>query len=401
MSEALRDTDLALTELERQLDEVWRTPKGLWGWLTTVDHKLIGKRYVITALVFLLLGGLSALVMRLQLGRPDNTLVGPDTYNQLFTMHGSTMIVLFAVPVMETIAVYLVPLMIGTRNVAFPRLNAFSYWVYLFGGAMLWISFLLNSGPDAGWFTYVPLAGPQYGIGKRSDIWAQMITYTEFSGLAVSIVTITTIFKMRAPGMTLDRIPLFCWAALVTDFMILFAMPAVMVSSTMLILDRLVGTHFFNWAEGGDALLWQHLFWFFGHPEVYFIFIPATGIVSAIIPVFARRKMFGYPALVLSLFAIGFLAFGLWVHHMFVTGLPRLGESFFTASSMAVAIPSGLQIFCWVATLWDGKLKFNTPLLFVFGFILNFVIGGLSGVMVASVPIDTQVHDTYFVVAHL
>jgi cytochrome c oxidase subunit 1 len=227
-----------------------------------------------------------------------------------------------------------------------------------------------------------------------------MITYTELSGLAVAVVNIVTIFKLRAPGMTLDRIPLFVWASLVTSFMIVFAMPAVMVSSTMLILDRLVGTHFFNWAEGGDVLLYQHIFWFFGHPEVYFIVIPATGIVSAIIPTFARRRMFGYPALVLALFGTGFLAFGLWVHHMFVTGLPRLGESFFTASSMAVAIPSGIQIFCWIATLWDGKLKFHTPLLFVFGFILNFVLGGLTGVMLASVPIDTQVHDTYFVVGH-
>jgi cytochrome c oxidase subunit I len=394
------DSDLEEPVLRARLGEIWGTPPTIWGWITTVDHKLIGKRYVITALVFLLLGGLSALVMRLQLGSPDNTLVGPDVYNQLFTMHGSTMMFLFAVPVMETLGVYLVPLMIGTRAVAFPRLNAFSYWVYLFGGAMLWVAFFVNSGPDAGWFSYVPLAGPQYGIGKRSDIWAQMITYTELSGLAVAVTSITTIFKMRAPGMTLDRIPLFVWASLVTSFMIVFAMPAVMVSSTMLILDRLVGTHFFNWAEGGDALLWQHLFWFFGHPEVYFIFIPATGIVSAIIPTFCRRRMFGYTALVLSLFGIGFLAFGLWVHHMFVTGLPRLGESFFTASSMAVAIPSGIQIFCWIATLWDGKLRFNTPLLFVFGFIANFVLGGLTGVMLASVPVDTQVHDTYFVVAH-
>jgi len=394
------DNELPEQTLRERLAQIWGTSPTLWGWMTTVDHKLIGKRYIITALVFLMLGGLSALTMRLQLGSPDNKLVGPDLYNQLFTMHGSTMMFLFAVPVMETIGVYLVPLMIGTRAVAFPRLNAFSYWVYLFGGAMLWIAFFVNSGPDAGWFSYVPLAGPQYGIGKRSDIWAQMITYTELSGLAVAVTNIVTIFKMRAPGMTLDRIPLFVWASLVTSFMIVFAMPAVMVSSTMLILDRLVGTHFFNWAEGGDALLWQHLFWFFGHPEVYFIFIPATGIVSAIVPTFSRRKIFGYPALVLSLFAIGFLAFGLWVHHMFVTGLPRLGESFFTASSMAVAIPSGIQIFCWIATLWDGKLRFNTPLLFVFGFIINFVLGGLTGVMVASVPIDTQVHDTYFVVAH-
>jgi cytochrome c oxidase subunit I len=395
-----RDSEFAPDALHARLSQVWGTSPGLWGWLTTVDHKAIGRRYVATALIFLCLGGLSALVMRLQLGAPENKLVGPDLYNQLFTMHGSTMMFLFAVPVMETMGVYLVPLMIGTRAVAFPRLNAFSYWVYLFGGAMLWIAFFVNTGPDAGWFSYVPLAGPQYGIGKRSDIWAQMITYTEVSGLAVAVTNIVTIFKMRAPGMTLDRIPLFVWAALVTSFMIVFAMPAVMVASTMLILDRLVGTHFFNWAEGGDVLLYQHLFWFFGHPEVYFIFIPATGIVSAIIPVFARQKMFGYTMLVLSLFGTGFLAFGLWVHHMFVTGLPRLGESFFTASSMAVAIPSGLQIFCWIATLWDGKLKFQTPLLFVFGFILNFVIGGLTGVMLASVPIDTQVHDTYFVVAH-
>jgi cytochrome c oxidase subunit I len=397
---AIRDSDLDDINLAARLADIWGTPRTLWGFMTTVDHKEIGRRYIVTALFFLFLGGVAALIMRLQLGSPDNKLVGPDLYNQLFTMHGSTMMFLFAVPIMETIAVYLVPLMIGTRNVAFPRLNAFSYWVYLFGGLMIWVAFFLNSGPDAGWFSYVPLAGPQYGIGKRSDIWAQMITYTELSGLAVAVEIIVTVFKMRAPGMTLDRIPLFVWAALVTAFMIIFAMPAVMVSSTMLILDRLVGTHFFNWAEGGDSLLWQHLFWFFGHPEVYFIFIPATGIVSSIIVTFSRRKMFGYVALVLSLIGTGFLAFGLWVHHMFVTGLPRLGESFFTASSMAVAIPSGIQIFCWIATLWDGKLRLRTPLLFVFGFIVNFVIGGLSGVMVASVPIDTQVHDTYFVVAH-
>src|SRR3569623_1401918 len=394
------DTEVSREELEARLNQIWGTPNTLWGWFTTVDHKLIGKRYVITALVFVLLGGLSALVMRLQLSRPDNSVVGPDTYNQLFTMHGSSMMFLFAVPVMETIAVYLVPLMVGTRALAFPRLNAFSYWVYLFGGVMLWISFFLNSGPDAGWFSYVPLAGPQYGIGKRSDIWAQMITYTELSGLAVAVSTIVTIFKQRAPGMTLDRIPLFVWAALVTDFMIIFAMPAVMVASTCLILDRLVGTHFFNWAEGGDVLLWQHLFWFFGHPEVYFIFVPALGFVSAIIPTIARRPMFGYLALVMALITTGILAFGLWVHHMIVAGLPRVGESFFTASSMAIAIPAGLQIFCWLATLWDGRPVFKTPLLFVIGFIVTFVIGGLTGVMVASVPFDTQVHDTYFVVAH-
>jgi cytochrome c oxidase subunit 1 len=396
----LRDTDLTREDIERRLHGVWGTPGGWWGFFATVDHKTIALRYIMTAFGFMGVGGIAAAVMRLQLSGPEKHIVSPDVYDQLFTMHGSTMMFLFAVPVMEAFAVYLVPLMVGTRNVAFPRLNAFSYWVYLFGGLMLWIAFALNEGPDVGWFAYVPLSGPVYGIGKRPDIWAQMITYTELSGLAIAVEIVVTVFKMRAPGMSLDRIPLFVWASLVTAFMILFAMPAIMVSSTMLILDRLVGTHFFDTSNGGDALLWQHLFWFFGHPEVYFIFIPATGMVSAILPTFVRRPMFGHMLVVLALMATGFLSFGLWVHHMFVTGLPRLGESFFTASSMAIAVPAGLQIFCWLATLWSGRPQFKTPLLFVLGFIVIFVIGGLSGVMVASVPIDTQVHDTYFVVAH-
>lgn len=396
----LRDTGLDDGTLDRLLTRTWGTGRGLLARLSTVDHKIVGRRYIITAFFFLILGGLAAVVMRLQLARPEAGVVGPDLYNQLFTMHGTTMMFLFAVPVMEAFAVYLVPLMVGTRNIAFPRLNAFSYWVYLFGGLMIWVAFALNTGADAGWFSYVPLAGPEYGIGKRSDFWAQMITFTEVSALAVAVEIIVTVFKQRAPGMSLDRIPLFVWGALVTAFMILFAMPAVMVSSTMLILDRLVGTHFFNPAEGGDALLWQHLFWFFGHPEVYIIFLPATGMVSAIIPTFARRPVFGHLGMVLALIATGFLSFGLWVHHMFATGLPQLGAAFFTASSMLIAIPSGLQIFCWIATLWGGQPVMKTPMLFVLGFIVVFVIGGLTGVMVASVPIDLQVHDTYFVVAH-
>ncbi|MGF6227561.1 cytochrome c oxidase subunit I [Inquilinus ginsengisoli] len=396
----LRDTDLDEGTLDRLLTRTWGTGRGLLARLATVDHKIVGRRYMLTAFFFLILGGLAAVVMRLQLARPEAGVVGPDLYNQLFTMHGTTMMFLFAVPVMEAFAIYLVPLMVGTRNIAFPRLNAFSYWVYLFGGLMIWVAFALNTGADAGWFSYVPLAGPEYGIGKRSDFWAQMVTFTEVSALAVAVEIIVTVFKQRAPGMMLDRIPLFVWGALVTAFMILFAMPAVMVSSTMLILDRLVGTHFFNPAEGGDALLWQHLFWFFGHPEVYIIFLPATGMVSAILPTFARRPMFGHLGMVLALIATGFLSFGLWVHHMFATGLPQLGAAFFTASSMLIAIPSGLQIFCWIATLWGGRPVMKTPMLFVLGFIIVFVIGGLTGVMVASVPIDLQVHDTYFVVAH-
>jgi cytochrome c oxidase subunit I+III len=396
----VRDTHLGDAELHARLTRTWRTGSSWIERLSSVDHKVIGRRYIITAFVFLCLGGLSAVAMRMQLARPEAKLLGPDLYNQLFTMHGTTMMFLFAVPVMEAFAVYLVPLMVGTRNIAFPRLNAFSYWVYVFGGMFLWVSFMLKIGPDAGWFAYVPLSGPDYSPGKRVDVWAQMITFTEVSALAVAVEIIVTVFKQRAPGMTLDRIPLFVWAMLVTSFLIIFAMPAVMVASTMLILDRLVGTHFFNPAEGGDSLLWQHLFWFFGHPEVYIIFIPATGMVSSIVAAFARRPVFGHLPLILALIAVGFLSFGLWVHHMFVTGLPQLGASFFTASSMLIAVPNGIQIFCWLATLWDGRPVFKTPLLFVLGFFFIFVIGGLSGVMVASVPIDTQVHDTYFVVAH-
>jgi cytochrome c oxidase subunit 1 len=396
----VRDKDIAESELHAVLARTWATPAGIIGALSTVDHKVVGRRYIVTALVFLVLGGVAALIMRLQLAVPNAGVVGPDFYNQLFSMHGTTMMFLFAVPVMEAFAVYLVPLMVGTRNIAFPRLNAFSYYVFALGGAMIWIAFFLNAGADTGWFSYVPLSGPEFSPGKRVDIWAQMITFTEVAALAVAVEIIVTVFKLRAPGMTLDRIPLFVWSQLVTSFTVLLAMPGVMLASSMLIMDRLVETHFFNPAEGGDALLWQHLFWWFGHPEVYIIFLPATGMVSEIIATFSRRETFGYIIIVLSLITIGFLSFGLWVHHMFVAGLPQLGASFFTAASMVIAIPSGLQIFCWIATLWGGQPVFKTPLLFVVGFILIFVIGGLSGVMLASVPIDTQVHDTYFVVAH-
>lgn len=396
----LRDNQIDGPELTARLATTWGTPPGLLGALSTVDHKIIGRRYITTAFIFLFLGGLSAVFMRLQLARPENGLIGPDLYNQLFTMHGTTMMFLFGVPIGEALAVYLVPLMVGTRNIAFPRLNAFSYYVYLFGGLMIWVAFMLNIGADTGWFSYVPLSGPEYSPGKRVDFWAQMITFTELSGLAVAVEIVVTVLKQRAPGMTLDRIPLFVWAVFVNSFVIIFALPAVMIASTMLILDRLVGTHFFNPAEGGDALLYQHMFWFFGHPEVYIIFLPATGFVSAIVTTFARRQAFGYLPLVLSLIATGFLSFGLWVHHMFTVGLPQLGASFFTASSMLIAIPNGIQIFCWIATLWDGRPVLKTPLLFVLGFFFIFVAGGLSGIMLASVPIDTQVHDTYFVVAH-
>ena len=387
-------------KLAARLDATWRRPPGILGWLATVDHKEIGRRYIVTALIFLILGGAMSLLMRVQLAGPDSDLISAERYNQLFTMHGSTMMFLFAVPVMEGVAVYVIPLMLGTRSTAFPRLNAFSYYMYLFGGLMLWGAFVLNIAPDIGWFAYTPLSGPQFSPGKRADVWAQMITFTEVAALAAAVVLTCTILKCRAPGMTLARMPLFAWAMLVAAIMIIFSMPAVALCSGMLISDRLVGTNFYNAAEHGDALLWQHLFWFFGHPEVYIIFLPATGFVSVIVETFCRRPVFGHAVVVLALISTGILAFGLWVHHMFATGLPRVGYSFYTAASMSVSIPTGLQIFCWLATIWDGRPRFQVPMLYVVAFIVSFVIGGLTGVMVAAVPLDLQFHDTYFVVAH-
>jgi cytochrome c oxidase subunit 1 len=378
-----------------------RTARRFVDWIVEVDHKRIGVRFFVTAIGFFGAGGILAAAMRLQLAVPDNGVVGADLYNQIFTMHGTTMMFLFAVPVMEALGVYLVPLMVGARGIAFPRMIAFAYWIYLAGGLMLYAAFFVNSGPDAGWFSYVPLAGPQYGIGKRSDFWAQLITFTEVSALMVAVSLITTVFKMRAPGMTLNRIPLFPWAMLVQSFMVVFAMPAVMFASSALISDRLVGTHFYNYAEGGDALLWQHLFWFFGHPEVYLIFVPALGVVSTVIGTYARRPVFGYPALVLSLIATGFFSFGLWVHHMFATAIPELGKSFFTAASLVIAIPTAVQLFCWIATLAAGRIAMRVPLMYVLGFFFVLVLGGLTGIMLGSSALDLQLTDTFFVVAHL
>ena len=394
---AARDLDLA------KLEHTWSRPRGLYGFLASTDHKEIGLRFIVTALAFFALGGILAVAMRLQLARPGNGMIGPDLYDQIFTVHGTTMMFLFAVPVMEGMGLYLVPLMVGTRNVSFPRLMNFGYWVFLFAGLFLYVSFVLDVGPDVGWFAYVPLSGPEFGAGKRVDVWCQMITIVEFSSIVGAIEIITTVLKQRAPGMSLDRIPLFVWAQLVTSGMILFAMPAVQLSTTMLSLDRLtkVGTHFFNPAEGGDALLWQHLFWFFAHPEVYIIFLPAMGFVSPILSTFTRRPTFGYTALVLSLLSTAFIGFGVWVHHMFATPLPEVGQGLFTAASMSIAVPTAIQIFCWIATLWGGRLRLTAPMGFVLAFFPIFILGGLTGVMLASMSLDTQVHDTYFVVAHL
>ncbi|MFL6447328.1 MAG: cytochrome c oxidase subunit I [Bryobacteraceae bacterium] len=382
------------------LERTWRNGRGLFGWLSITTHHAIGMRYIVTAFIMLCAGGIEALLMRIQLAKPNNNFLNPDLYNQIFTTHGTTMMFLFAVPMMEGMAIYLIPLMCGTRNVAFPRLNAFGYWMFLGGVLFLYWGVFTGAAPDMGWFAYPPLSGPQYTPGKRTDVWAQMITFTEFSALCVATEIIVTILKMRTPGMTLNRIPLYVWSLLIQSFMVIFAMPAVVVASSFLLSDRTIATHFVNPAEGGDPLLYQHVFWFFGHPEVYIIFIPALGFVSAIVSANARREVFGYPAMVLSQIANGFIAFGLWVHHMFATGLPQIGEAFFTASSMMIAITSGVQIFCWIATLWTGRPRLTTSLYFVYGFIAIFVLGGMTGVMLASIPLDLQVHDTYFVIAH-
>jgi cytochrome c oxidase subunit 1 len=293
--------------------------------------------------------------------------------------------------------------MVGTRNVSFPRLLNFSYYVFVFAGGALFIGLLCNMGPDAGWFAYTPLSGPAFSPGHRVDLWSQMVTLMEVSSLAGAVEIITTVFKQRAPGMSLNRLPLFVWSQVITSFMIIFAMPAIMLGSSMLSMDRLthINTHFYNAAEGGDALLWQHLFWFFGHPEVYIIFIPATGFVSEIVTTFSRRRTFGYTPIVLSMIATAFIGFGVWVHHMFATPVPELGRGLFTAASLMIVVPNGIQMFCWLATLWGGKPKLALPLWWVIGFIAIFMIGGLTGVMLASVSIDLQVTDTFFVVAHL
>src|SRR3954447_16741262 len=397
------DARLSVEALERErarLERTWHNGRGLIAWLSETDHKAIGIRFIVTAFGFFTLGGILAALMRIQLAKPNNTFLGPDLYNQIFTMHGTTMMFLFAVPVVLAMGIYLVPLMVGARNIAFPRMLAYGYWMFLFGGMFLYLMFFFNVGPDNGWFSYPPLAGPEFGYGKRADVWAQLITFTEVSGLGVATCLVCTIFKMRTPGMALNRMPLFVWAMLIVSFMVIFAMPSIVISSTCLILDRLVSTHFFNQAEGGDPLLWQHLFWFFGHPEVYIIFIPATGMMSMILTTFSKRHMFGYLAIVLSLVTTAFMGFGLWVHHMFATPVPQLGANFFTGASIIIAIPTGIQIFCWIATMWGGRVWLKSPMLWALGFFGVFIIGGLTGVMLAAVPLDWQVHDTFFVVAH-
>jgi len=386
--------------VERSLARIFASPPGLYGWLTNVNHKVVGLRFMLTSLVFFLIGGVEALLMRMQLTRPSAEIVSPERFGQLFTMHGSTMMFLFALPFLEGLAIYLVPLMIGARDMAFPRLNAFGYFVYLIAGVMLHGSLIAGQAPDAGWYNYVPLAGPGYSTGPNIDYWVTMLTFLEVAALVAAVELIVTIFKQRAPGMSLSRMPPFVWAILVAAFMIVFAMPPLVLASLLLATDRFAGTHFFNVAAGGEPLLWQHLFWFFGHPDVYILLVPALGIGSAIVPVSARRPLVAYTAVVVSTVSIGVISFGLWVHHMYPAGLPQLGMSFFTAASMMITVPSGVTIFAWIATLWRSAPTFDAHFLFLLGFIVLLILGGLTGIMLASVPLDWQVTDTYFVVAH-
>jgi cytochrome c oxidase subunit I+III len=383
-----------------ELERTWASEPGIIGWLSQVNHREIGKRYIVTGSIFFLLAGLDALRIRMQLAVPEADVISAATYNAAFTMHGTTMMFLFALPIMEGIGIYLVPLMIGARDMAMPRLNAFGYWVYLIAGVSLYVAYIFGVPPTGGWFAYPPLARAEFAPELGMDFWATMITFIEIAALVAAVELIVTILKQRAPGMSLGRMPVLVWSVLVMAFMIIFAMPPLMVTSLMLALDRAFQAQFFNAMAGGEPLLWQHLFWFFGHPDVYIMMLPGFGILSAVFVAAARRPIFGYTAVVLSTVAIGFISFGLWVHHMFATGLPMLGLSFFTGASMMVALPGAVLIFCWIATLWNGSIVVNTAFLYAIGAVITFVLGGVTGVMLASVPLDLQVHDTFFVVAH-
>jgi cytochrome c oxidase subunit I len=374
-------------------------PRGWLAWLTTTDHKKIGIMYLVLTILFLLLGGVEALIMRLQLAQPDGTLVQPETYNGLVTMHGSTMIFLVLVPVWAGFGNYIVPLMVGARDMAFPRLNALSFWLLFFAGTAFYTSLFFEP-PQAGWTSYAPLSDDAYSPGGGVDAWIFMVHLTSLSSLLGAINFVATIHNMRAPGMSWGRLPLFIWTLLVYSYLLILAIPSLTAAATMLLTDRHFGTAFFDPAGGGDPLLWQHLFWFFGHPEVYIMVLPAFGIVSEVLPVFARKPIFGYKAIAVSSVAIAFLSALVWAHHMFATPTATVVLAFFMLSSFTIAVPTGIKIFNWIATLWRGSIILKTPLLFTVGFLAQFPIGGITGVMMAVFPVDWQVHDTYFIVAH-
>ncbi len=375
-----------------------RSTAGFWSWVTTVDHKRIGILYGATAFFFFLVGGVEALFIRLQLAQPDGKILSPSTYNEFFTMHGLTMIFLVVMPLSAAFFNYLIPLMIGARDVAFPRLNAFSYWLFLFAGLFIYSSFALGGAPNGGWFGYAPLSTVE--PGNNMLFYSTGLLMAGIASTVSAVNLAVTIINMRAPGMTMFRMPVFIWMALVVQFLLAFSLPIITVGLFESLFDRRFGTHFFDPAAGGDPVLWQHLFWLFGHPEVYILILPAMGIVSEILPVFARKPLFGYQFVVFSGIAIGFIGFGVWAHHMFATGLGPVANTAFGISTMIIAIPTGVKIFNWLGTIWRGDLRFTTPMLFALGFIAQFVVGGLSGVTHAVVPADYQQTDTYYIVAH-
>ena len=390
----------ALT-LHRELTAIWRTEPGWRGHLRSVNHSDIGKRFIVAAFVFFAIGGVLAMLIRAQLATPDSAFVGPEVYNQLFTMHGSIMMFLFAIPMFEGLTMYLLPKMLGSRDLAFPRLSALGWWCYLFGGTIIVAAMLAGVAPDAGWFLYPPLSGKTYTPGINSDVWLLGVTFVEISAMCAAIEIAVSILKLRAPGMRLDRMPIFAWYMLATAAMMIFGFPPLILGSILLEVERAFGWPFYSPELGGSPLLWQHLFWLFGHPEVYIIFLPAAGAVSTILPVMARTRLLGYGAIVAAVMALAFLSFGLWVHHMFTTGIPHMALGFFSAASALVAIPTAVQVFAWLGTLWSGRPQMKLPMLYLAGFFFVFVLGGLTGVMLAMVPFDAQAHDTAFVTAHL
>jgi len=385
-------------ELER-LRAAWWMPTG-WRRFSAVNNTYIGVLYIGTAFVFLLLAGALALLMRAQLALPDGQLVSAGTYNQLFTMHGTVMMFLFAVPIVEAVAVYVLPGMLGARDLPFPRLSAYAYWAYAFGGFAFFATVFVGLAPDSGWFMYPPLSSRSYSPGLNADFWLLGIGFIEISAIAGAVELIIGILMTRAPGMTLARMPVYAWAMLIVGLMIVFAFPAIIAGTALLEMERAFDWPFFDANRGGDPLLWQHLFWFFGHPEVYIIFLPAAGMISSLVPAVAGTPLAGHRAIVAALMAVGFFSFALWAHHMFSAGLGSLSLSFVSAASLAVAVPAAMQIFSWIATIGRGRLRYDTQTLFLLGFLFTFVFGGLTGIMVAVLPFDWQVHDTYFVVAH-
>ncbi len=392
--------NLSIPETQDPLPKV-SSPNGLLSWLTTVDHKQIGIMYLLSAVFFFVIGFAEALMMRIQLMQPQNTFLSPEAYNQIFSMHGTTMIFLVLTPMLIGFATYLLPLMIGANEMAFPRLNAFSFWMFFFGGLLLYFSFFAGGALNVGWFSYAPLSEKNFSFSPGVSYWAFSLILMGVGTIGAALNFVSTTLTMRTKGLSMTKLPLFVWMVFVNAFLILGAFPVLNAALVMILIDRLLGAHFFTTATGGSAVIWQHLFWSFGHPEVYILALPAFGIASEVIPVFSRKPIFGYEFVAASTVAIALLSFGVWAHHMFAMGLGTIFNAFFAATSVLIAVPTGIKIFNWIATMWGGSILFKTAMLFATAFLIEFTIGGLSGVAFAIVPIDWRLTDTYFVVAHI